>query len=472
MGGLYLLIYSLQIFLFPFAGKLQEGCKCTDACESSTFVTEISTASFSERSVDSLLDHDQEDIITKYRAAREIRERIEPHRLARFVNGFRDITADISKFLTYTSYIGAEDETSLRMLSSQILKVFFEDIVKSDLKTLFPLDDMSKYIESFNTLYGSRRSLINRQLSNVLNEVTLFVDSLSLSIKQFNFTDTRNMAGEVLRQISQTNQSMRLLDEEDYFINWYFKDSEHLEYKPARLFNSKVLVEECKTKKTNLIRAMENITLSVNNYVGSDSVPDLHCNKAEAETEVGGEKEVEFITALHSASLILKDDTLLFGNCLNHFQSFLSDIAAFLRSNLFYDDRRTPILPEFTLQIEKEQISLKNLQTRLRKLEDQIAQNSKTKLDIAAEMNATFIRQVEAQLETLKVAVTTGVLDEISDSIEKIADEVAVTYKSSLTYLVQLQNYLETSTKTSRFEDRAKRLKLLLEVQNPDFHLS
>ena len=79
-------------------------------------------------------------------------------------------------------------------------------------------------------------------------------------------------------------------------------------------------------------------------------------------------------------------------------------------------------------------------------------------------MNATLIRQVEAQLETLKVAVTTEVLDKISDGIESTVDEATTTYESSLTYLVQLQNYLEKSTKSSEFEDRAKQLRLLHEV--------
>ena len=446
-----------------FLGKLQEGCKCNDACESSVFVTEISTASFSQRSVESLLDHGKEDIPTKYRAAREIRERIEPHRLANFLKGFRSITVGIFRFLAFTSYIAAEDETSLRMLSSQMLKVFYEDIVKADLKTLFPADDIKKYITSFETLYQPRRQLINQQLTNVLNEVTLFVDTLSLSIKQCglenNFNDTRNLAATVLRQIAQANKSVLLLDEENYFISRYFEGSEHLQYKPEHLYDSKAAMDECNKRKMNLIRAMENITLAVDRYLGSDSIQDLHCSNA-----IGGDPEMDFISVLHSAFLILNDDTTQFGTCLNEYQAFLIGITTFLDRNPFYSEEKSPALPEVTSRIEIEQINLENLQTRLEKLEDQIAQNSRTKLQIAAEMNATLIRQVEAQLETLKVAVTTEVLDKIIDGIESIVDEAATPYESSLTYLVQLQNYLEKSTKSSEFEDRAKQLRLLHEV--------
>ena len=347
-----------------------------------------------------------------------------------------------------------------------MLKVFYEDIVKADLKTLFPADDITKYITSFQRLYLPRRQLINQQLTNVLNDVTLFVDTLSLSIKQCgqenNFNDTRNLAAAVLRQIAQANRSVLLLDEENYFISRYFEDSEHLQYKPERLYDSKAAIDECNKSKTNLIRVMENITLIVDRYLGSDSMQDLHCSNAE--DEVGGDQQTDFISVLHSAFLILNDDTTQFEICLKHYQEFLIAIALFLDTNPFYSEEKSPALPEVTSRIEIEQINLENLQTRLEKLEDQIAQNSRTKLQIAAEMNATLIRQVEAQLETLKVAVTTEVLDKLSDGIESIVDEAATTYELSLTYLVQLQNYLEKSTKSSEFEDRAKELRLLHEV--------
>ena len=383
--------------------------------------------------------------------------------MSSFLNDVQKIIAGVSNFLSYTSYIGSQQEISLRKLSSKMIQVFYEDIVKADLKTLFPLSDIIMYSQSFKALYLPRRKLINQELSSVLNQVTLLVDTLYGSSGQHkNVTNSDALAANILSQIAQATESIRLIQDEDDFINLYFKDSEHLKYKPTYLLDSKNLWKDCDDKQDNLIRTMKNITVTLDSYLQSYSIQDLYKNNTEG--EVTKFRKTELISILLSASLILKDDTMGFEKCLHRYHDFLVSTEKLL-TNL-YDEINLPALPEFTLQIEMEQINLKNLQALLESLKDEIGHNNKTKLQIAAEMNATFILDVREQLEALRGVVITDILDQISEKIDNdCIDEAVTAYESALTSLVSLQNYLDSKTSEKMFKNRTNRLRLLREVK-------
>ena len=304
-----------------------------------------------------------------------------------------------------------------------------------------------------------------------MNQLTLLVDTLYHPAKQIgkhkNATNPGALAVSVQNQIAEATESILLIQKEDDFISLYFNDSEHLKYKPTYLFDSKSRLKNCNEKRDNLITNMENITVTLDNYIESNPIQDLYKNNTEDEgTEF---HKTELISILFSASLILKDDTMGFEDCLHNYQDFLVKTENLL-TNLD-DKRKLNSLPEFTLQIEREQINLKNLQDLLERLKDEIGQNTKTKLQIAAEMNATFILDVQEQLEALRGVVITDILDKISEKIDNdCIDEAVTAYKSSLTSLVSLQNYLDPKISEKAFKDRTKSLRLLREVNlKPSF---
>ena len=128
---------------------------------------------------------------------------------------------------------------------------------------------------------------------------------------------------------------------------------------------------------------MENITRGVGEYLDYtyyvDEEEHDYYNFSEAQ-------ETAYIGDLHADYLVMKSLTNRFEKCLDGYKDFLHTISVFLKTSSFYNEKKPPALPEFTLQIERAQIDLRNSQANLQNLRDEIAHNNKTKLEIAAEV--------------------------------------------------------------------------------------
>ena len=156
--------------------QIQKDWVCSDACKSTTFTVEESMSSFSELSVNNLLDQGTTTIQEKYQAAQEIRERIEPERLAGFLNKHRKITSALTKYLGLASYISSNTTTSIRVPSIQMMKLFFTETVQKDMKVLF--EDVENYRKAYETMYLSGRSIITKHLAEIEDGVTHYMKLL------------------------------------------------------------------------------------------------------------------------------------------------------------------------------------------------------------------------------------------------------------------------------------------------------
>ena len=392
-------------------------------------------STLSERSAEFLLDHNKEDIRTQYRASREIRERVEPERLAGFLKTHREIHAEIKRFLDYTNSIASTEATSLRSLAIQAVNTFSGHIVRNDISRLFY--DIDNYNKAYKVIYEPRRKLIIEQVSTAVKTVTFFLDLFYLpdepdnTIKLFNTT---------LNQLLLAHASLDTLSGEEERINQLFQNNDYLKFKPSRLHASKERTEECTKSKWTLTEDIEKMM----NVIGALNLNDSGVTKV--------------VQELHDVTVAMNGNVPKLENCLNDYSNIFTESAA----DPYYLGNFASLSPDIKFNIVKKHISLLDVNAIFNDIETQITAYTKSKLDIAGEMNESFVAEVEKRLDVLLDSITTDIFDEIDQSVDSIKSKAVNSYNDCLSIFVQMQKYFNES---EVFEEKVKRMNILLAVR-------
>ena len=417
---------------------MQASCDCNDACHSLSYTAEVSMSTLSERSAEFLLDHNKEDIRTQYRESREIRERVEPERLAGFLKTHREIHAAIKRFLDYTNYIASTDATSLRSLAVQAVNTFSDHIVRND--TLCLLDDIDNYNKAYKVIYEPRRKLIIEQVSTAVKTVTFFLDLFYLPDEPDN---TIILINTTLNQLLLVNASLYTLSGEEERIKQLFQNSDYLKFKPSRLHASKKRINECKKSEGTLTEDIGKMM----NVIGA-----LNPNDSGV---------IEDVKKLHDVTVAVNGNVSKLENCFNDYSNIFTESVA----DPFYLDNFASLSPDIKFNIEKKHISLLNVNAIFNDIEIQITAYTKSKLAIAGEMNESFVAEVGKRLDVLLDSITTDIFDEIVQSVNSIKSKAVNSYNDSLAICVQMQKYFTADNESEVFEERVKRMNILLAVR-------
>ena len=455
---------------------MQQNCSCADACESSTFTQDDSLSSFSKLSIENLLDHDTKTIGKKYKAVKELRERVEEERIADFLSKLLKISHGLTKFIRYTSYVASSGTASIRTLSEKAIKAFYVSVINKDIDYLF--GDIDNYTESYEAMYRPSRRLIEKQLADVSDEVTYYIKMLHTSKETpYNAETFKNnvygVASELLKQITKAEIIVETLDYENAYSNKLFSGGEHWAFKPTRLFESKKLDDDCKDIRNSFNKSMETMKKEVKeltDYLSAnlDNITDdIIVNNHSTDTyTIGTVDVVDMMVTLHTESLPLREKIKEYRSCLNYYYSFIQSVQNFRAQNIHSEDEE--YLSDIQFDAEVKQSELISTKGVLNQLEIEIAQYTKKKQEIGEQINSTLVTAMEKKLESVRSSVTTEVFDKITDKISSIRTTMSKNYIQALKHINTLQEYF-TKTKEEEgrpgISEKAKQLWILRHVR-------
>ena len=463
-------IRKFHICSISLVDKIEENCVCADACTSAAYALDESMSSFSELSVNNLLDHDTRGIQEKYQAAREIRERLEPQRLADFLNKHKKITNGLTTYLGQASYISSNATTSLRLLSTQMIKAFFTDIVQIDMRKLF--GDIEKYKDSYEAMYQPGRSTVTKQLTDINDEVTHYIKVLYEA--RFHQNNVATFKGKMyglsktlVGLIVNVKYAIDSLNIEHSFINELFIGNTHQDFQPRKLYDSKLFQQECDQLQTALKRnSLDGIRQKVRTitvfFDQNPSVTDSALLLNGTLYIIGNINVGDMITDLHPLSFHLGNQITQVTKCLNSYYNLLTNVETFGKAN-YLEDKSKDYLPVIEYNTEIKQEDLVTVRCMLVDLEVQVAEYKKKKLEIGGEINETLVSSIDKQLEALRTSINSEILDKITSSVETIVSTVSKTYEDSFQKMIQLWPYL-TAKHQIQIQNKAKELLILLGV--------
>ena len=451
-----------------FTVTMQENCFCEDACNSVGFSSDDSTSSFAEISVDYLLDHDQEGILEKYMEAREMRERAEPERLQRFLLKQIETSANLQKYLVQTRFVASDDATSVKTLSEQIIHDFVK-LVEEDINTMF--DDIDTYLKVYEKLLGTMRWQIQSSLDKFLASHSYLLRVYSLLLYNNEgaaaYRETEHVPGQVVQDLTELETTLESFTKLELgIVDFFYRganagvEPNGVNYEPTRLYPDRDMEDSCKKKKayntTKLRSALEALQNITDETVSGQLVSFF------------GEM-LSRTVQLQESGRDLENEAEDIRTCLNYYKNFLTLVSEFRKNHAFSATNGPNLHPDITFNLEIAQQRLIHEWHQLEIIESEIALHTKEKIEVAKEMNETFIAEIENELESLRVAVNDEVLNKIGTSLDLIRKEALDVYNSALLHLEQMEKFfaaVQGRPATDRFEQKAKGINIWLQVSS------
>ena len=301
------------------------------------------------------------------------------------------------------------------------------------------------------------------------------------------------LSDKVLYQLNFSRYSLSFIESESEFVKELFKDK-YTKYRPTKTYETKTMKDKCtKTNKqlSDSLESMYNVIDDIVTYFdnassthnsggpggvggpvggaggpGGGPTSTTTTSTTTSNYVIGSIDVMHIVNTLQSESIPLGENTTQFITCLTSYKMFLDEVVSFMATNKFSTGADTIFQPviDYTDEVKKEKLI--KTQVKLNSIEEQIRAYTKTKLEVAKDINSTIVSQIEKQLESLRTTINTEILDKIISSVDAIKREANDAYRRSLNHLVRLEGYFGTTRSqytatSSKFETSAKNLQIL-----------